>query len=59
MNKMIKDALILFAITLVSGLGLGAVYNVTSGPERNRSKKQKMQLIRQYLTAQIILMNTK
>ena len=30
MNKMIKDALILFAITLVSGLGLGTVYNVTS-----------------------------
>ena len=36
MNKMIKDALILFAITLVSGLGLGAVYNVTSQwPEKD------------------------
>lgn len=59
MNKMIKDALILFAITLVSGLGLGAVYNVTSQARAQQEQKTKNALIRQYLTAQIILMNTK
>lgn len=59
MNKMIKDALILFAITLVSGLGLGAVYNVTSQARAQQEQKQKMQLIRQYLTAADLLMNTK
>ena len=32
MNKIIKDACILFAITLVAGIVLGAVYNITKGP---------------------------
>ncbi|WP_448903270.1 RnfABCDGE type electron transport complex subunit G [Eubacterium sp.] len=41
MNKMIKDALILFAITLVSGLGLGAVYNVTSQARAEQEQKTK------------------
>ena len=41
MNKMIKDALILFAITLVSGLGLGAVYNVTSQARAQQEQKTK------------------
>lgn len=31
-GKLIKDALILFAITLVAGLGLGAVYGITKEP---------------------------
>ena len=31
-GKIIKDALILFAITLVSGLCLGVVYDVTKAP---------------------------
>ena len=30
MKNIIKDTLILFAITLVAGLGLGLVYNVTA-----------------------------
>ena len=41
MNKMIKDALILFAITLVSGLGLGAVYNITSQARAQQEQKTK------------------
>ena len=41
MNKMINDALILFAITLVSGLGLGAVYNVTSQARAQQEQKTK------------------
>ena len=32
MSKIIKDALILFAITLVSGLALGFVYEITKAP---------------------------
>lgn len=31
-GKLIKDALILFAITLVAGIGLGAVYGITKEP---------------------------
>ena len=32
MKSMIKDAVILFAITLISGLLLGVVYEVTKEP---------------------------
>ena len=32
MNKIIKNTLILAAITVVSGLVLGAAYEVTKGP---------------------------
>ena len=32
MNKIIKEALVLMAITLVSGLLLGAVYSITKQP---------------------------
>ena len=32
MKNMMKDALILFAITLVSGMLLGAVYQITKEP---------------------------
>ena len=31
-NKIIKDAIALFVITLVSGLCLGFVYNITKDP---------------------------
>lgn len=37
-SKILKDALILFAITLIAGLGLGFVYNLTKDPiEKNRN----------------------
>ena len=43
MGKIIKDALILFAITLVAGVLLGVVYEVTKAPiaEQNELAKQK------------------
>ncbi len=43
MGKIIKDALILFAITLVAGVLLGVVYEVTKAPiaEQNEIAKQK------------------
>ena len=31
-GKIIKDALILFLITVIAGLGLGAVYGITKAP---------------------------
>ena len=43
MKQIIKDALILFAITLIAGLLLGGVYEITKKPieEQNRIKKEK------------------
>lgn len=43
MNKIVKDALILFAITLVAGILLGGVYEITKNPiaEQNEKAKQK------------------
>lgn len=43
MNKIIKDTLILFAITLVAGLGLGLVYNVTSSARAKQEEKTKLE----------------
>lgn len=43
MNKMIKDTLILFAITLAAGLGLGAVYNVTKEARAKQEEKVKLE----------------
>lgn len=39
MGRIIKDVLILFAITLVAGLALGAVYNFTSSARSEQEKK--------------------
>lgn len=43
MKKIMKDALILFAITLIAGLALGAVYTVTKDPiaKANQARKEK------------------
>ena len=41
-EKIIKDALILFLITLVSGLLLGLVYEVTKAPRKKQQEKAKM-----------------
>lgn len=44
MNKgILKDCLILFAITLVAGLLLGAVYEVTKGPIAVQEEKTKVE----------------
>ena len=41
MGRLIKDAIILFAITLVAGLGLGFVYNVTSDARQEQIERTK------------------
>lgn len=40
-NSMIKDALILFVITLISGVCLGGVYELTKGPIADALAKEK------------------
>ena len=62
MNKIIKDACILFAITLVAGIVLGAVYNITKGPKQSRMKKQNRLLTERFsqmltVLKQLILKN--
>lgn len=42
-SAMIKDALILFAITVVAGLLLGAVYDVTKEPIAQQKEKAKQE----------------
>ncbi|MCM1307010.1 MAG: RnfABCDGE type electron transport complex subunit G [Butyrivibrio sp.] len=42
MKKIIKDALVLFAITLISGLLLGTVYQVTKKPIEEQNEKTKI-----------------
>lgn len=42
MKKIIKDALILFAITVISGLLLGFVYKVTKEPIEEQNEKAKI-----------------
>lgn len=42
MNTIVKNTLILFAITLVAGLGLGFVYNVTSDARAEQEEKTKL-----------------
>lgn len=41
MNKMLKDAAILFVITLIVGAVLGYVYELTKGPIAEQEKKAK------------------
>ena len=48
MNKIIKEALVLMAITLVSGLLLGAVYSITKQPIARQRKKHRKKLILLY-----------
>ena len=43
MNKIVKNALILMAITLVSGLLLGLVYQVTKDPIAAEEAKEKQE----------------
>lgn len=42
MKKIIKDALILFAITIIAGLLLGFVYKITKGPIEEQNEKTKI-----------------
>ncbi|MDD3404349.1 MAG: RnfABCDGE type electron transport complex subunit G [Hespellia sp.] len=49
MNKMIKNALILMAITLVAGLGLGVVYEITKAPIKTAQEKAKQEAYKSVL----------
>lgn len=42
MKKIVKDALILFAITLIAGVLLGLVYKITKDPIREQNEKTKL-----------------
>lgn len=41
MNKIVKNAIILTVITLISGLGLGFVYEITKAPIKASQEKEK------------------
>ena len=43
MGKMIKNALVLMVITLVAGLGLGVVYEITKAPIASAQEKAKQE----------------
>ena len=45
-GKLVKDALILTIITLVAGLGLGIVYEITKEPIR-KAKEEALQRIQE------------
>ena len=50
-NSMIKDALILFVITIISGLCLGLVYQITLIPIKNAEQKAKQEAYKKVFTA--------
>ena len=50
MNKIVKDALILFAITLVAGILLGGVYEITKNPIAEQNEKAKQKAYKEVLT---------
>lgn len=47
MKNMIKDTLVLFAITLIAGLTLGIVYQVTKEPIAEQKEKAKQEACRE------------
>ena len=47
MNKILKNTLILTAITVIAGLALGAVYEVTKTPIANAQEKAKQEACQQ------------
>jgi electron transport complex protein RnfG len=49
-KSMLKDALILFAITVVAGLLLGIVYNVTKEPIARQEEKAKIEACKNVFT---------
>lgn len=49
MNKIVKNTLILTAITLISGIGLGAVYEVTKTPIAEANEKAKNEAYKQVI----------
>lgn len=43
MKNIVKDTFVLFAITLIAGLGLGVVYNVTLKPRNEQEEKTRLE----------------
>lgn len=43
MNKIVKNALVLMAFSLVLGFVLGAVYKITEGPIAEAAKRKEME----------------
>ena len=55
MNKIIKNALILAAITLIAGLLLGAAHQVTLEPIQKQQEKENRNPVRTYFLRQLPL----
>ena len=49
-KKIIKDTLILFVITLISGILLGGAYYITKDPIEQKENEKKMQAYERVLT---------
>ena len=54
-NKIVKDTLALTVITLISGLLLGVVNDITAGPLPVSRQKKKKKPTRRYLQRQLPL----
>ena len=52
MNKIVKNTLILTAITVVAGLLLGVVYGVTKDPIAKAQEKAKQEAFRSFFQMQ-------
>ena len=55
MNKILKNTLILTAITLIAGLGLGLVHEITLNQSPRRRKRRKKKLGRLYFQMQSLM----
>lgn len=55
MNKMIKDTAILMVITLISGLLLGFVYQITKEPIALQEEKARQEAFQEVLRRQKLL----
>lgn len=55
MNKILKNTLILTAITLIAGLGLGLVHEITLNPIAQAQEKAKKEACRLYFQMQSLM----
>mgnify|MGYP000143395028 CR=1 FL=1 len=55
MNKILKNTLILTAITLIAGLGLGLVHEITLNPIAQAQEKAKKEPGRLYFQMQSLM----
>lgn len=57
MNQIIKNTIILFVITLVAGICLGTVHDITLDPIAQAQRQQLLKLIRKFTRMRQALMN--